>query len=386
MIVKDRYDRRKILFHPQSIAELLDTGDTWPVNVNTGFTTYCNHSCVWCSSAYTTRVDPKLKNRNDLLVDTGVWKDTIATLAERGTRGMIVAGQGEPLLHPDAVEMLEFATGKDVKYMLFSNGERLSKKYYDAVFNGCLAVRFSIDAGTAEMHQRWHAAENANGRGHADFDRIIRNIRDLVAEKRRQGTVYPHIGCQMICSSLTEADFEPFAALFADIGVDYVVYKSLQRNESNDGITISSFDIHESEEERARSAIRMRDQILGIKERYETESFKVHVKVDQLEHAYVQRFNGAQRYNICRAHPLNVLIEPDGNVYLCIDHGGNPEFKLGNIYEQGIAEIWESDQRREVVAKIDLEHRCQAGCFLDETNVVLHELANPAPDLHHELI
>ena len=222
---RDRYDRRKVLYHPRAIAEILETGDTWPVTVNTGFTTYCNHSCAWCSSAYTTRRPVTTKRRDELVIDPDVWRRNVAILAERGTRGLIIAGQGEPLLHPDARGMLAFAAGRGLRYMLFTNGERMGAKYVDTLLAGAVAVRFSVDAATPEMHRRVPAAANAQGRGRADFGRVVENIRRLVAEKRRRGLALPDIGCQMICSSLTEPDFEGFARLFRDIGVDYVVYK-----------------------------------------------------------------------------------------------------------------------------------------------------------------
>ena len=386
IIADDKYDRRKIFFHPAAIASLLQTGDTWPVTVNTGFTTYCDHSCVWCSSAYTTRKIPSLKERDELIVVPSVWIKNIRILAQGGTQGLIIAGQGEPLLHPKAKEMLDAVADTGMKYMLFSNGQRANEKFYESFFEAAAAVRFSVDAASPEMHKRWHSAKNSQGGGRSDFDKVVSNIRNLVEEKRRRGSISPHIGCQMICSKLTQDDFEDFARLWRDVGVDYVAYKSLQRNKSNESITISSMDLHTTEEERAEQAQRMLERLLLIKGRYETDTFKVHVKIDQIQHAYVKRFNGAERYDHCRAHPLTPMIEPDGNVYVCIDHGGNPDFVIGNIYNNTIDEIWGSTQRQEVIKRIDLKTKCPAGCFLDETNVILHQLANPAPDLHHMLI
>ena len=382
----DRYDRRKVFYHPAAIAALLAGGDCWPVTVNTGFTTYCNHSCAWCSTAYTTRTLPSLKSRDELVIAPEIWCRNIEILAEGGTQGLIIAGQGEPLLHPKAPDMLDFVAGARLKYMIFTNGERLGAKFHDSLFKAAVAVRFSVDAATPEMHGRWHAAENAQGRGQANFSRVIRNIGALVSEKRRRGAQFPHIGCQMICSALTQDDFEGFARLFRELGVDYVVYKSLQRNSANAGISLSALDLHETADERAAQARAMLDRLRAIKADYETESFAVHVKVDQIRHAYVKKFNGAERYDRCRAHPLTPMIEPDGNVYVCIDHGGNPEFVIGNIYENTIDEIWASERRRQVIARIDLERKCPAGCFLDETNLILHQLADPAPGLHHMLI
>jgi len=282
--------------------------------------------------------------------------------------------------------MLDTVAQLGIKYMVFSNGELLDERFYDSLFAAAVAVRFSVDAATPETHSRWHAANNSRGRGRADFRRVTHNIGQLVAEKRRRRARYPDIGCQMICSKLTENDFEKFAQLFRDIGVDYIVYKPLQRNEINKSISVSSLDLHSSEEERDEQARRMVEELQGIARRYQTESFFVHVKTDQIERAYVKEFNDGERYDRCLAHPLAPMIEPDGNVYLCIDHGGDPRFVIGNIYHNTIDEIWRSTLRQRVIARIDLSHSCPAGCFLDETNLVLHQVARPDPALHHELI
>ncbi len=386
LISEDRYDRRKVLYHPRALADLLEAGDTWPVTVNTGFTTYCNHSCVWCSSAYTTRIEPSLKTRNELIIQPDVWINTIRRLAKGGTKGLIIAGQGEPLLHPEGASMLDAVADTGMHFMLFTNGQRMHERYHDSFFKSAAAIRFSVDAATESLHAQWHAAENAQGRGRSNFGQVVENIGKLVLEKRRRGTDLPHLGCQMICSSLTRSDFEEFARFFRDLGVDYVVYKPLQSNTATRSLVVSALDLHGSQEERATYAKEMIAELLDIKARYQRPGFEVHVKMDQIAQAYVKKFNGAERYKKCRAHPLTPMIEPNGDVYVCIDHGGSSDMVIGNIYDDDFDRIWRSEQRQKVIDSIDLVNRCPAGCFLDQANVILDELDRPDPSLHTMLI
>lgn len=381
-----KYDRRKVLYHPRAIADILETGDTWPVTVNTGFTTYCNHSCIWCSSAYTTRIKPTLKSRDELLIQPDVWIHNIKLLANKGTKGLIIAGQGEPLLHPKADLMLNAVAETSMKFMIFTNGQRLNEKYYDSFFKAGLAVRFSVDAASSELHEKWHAAESVHGKGKSDFTKVIDNISKLVAEKKKRKSSLPHIGCQMICSSLTRPDFENFARLFKEIGVDYVVYKSLQSNASTKGLIASSLNLHESQTERADYAQDMLMELNRIKAKYESENFEVFVKTSQIEEAYVKEYNGAEAYSKCRAHALTPMIEPDGKVYICIDHGGDDSMVIGNIYDHSIEDIWKSKQRQDVISRIDLVKKCPAGCFLNDANIILDKLIKPNASLHWQLI
>lgn len=137
---------------------------------------------------------------------------------------------------------------------------------------------------------------------------------------------------------------------------------------------------------RADQARSMLTKLREIQKAYQTDTFDVFVKADQIEHAYVKQFNGAERYSICRAHPLTPMIEADGKVFLCIDLGGRDEFQIGNIYDDPIDAIWASERRQQVISRIDLERKCPAGCFLDEANVLLAEMASPEPSLHTMLI
>lgn len=386
LIATDKYDRRKVLFHPRQVGALLETGDAWPITVNTGFTTYCNHSCIWCSSAYTTRIDPKLKGRDKLLIDADVWIDNIERLAKKGTKGLIIAGQGEPLLHPEAERMLSRASESGLSYMIYTNGERLGDRFHDSLLRSCLAIRFSVDAASSEMHEKYHAAKNLNGRGKANFERVLTNIKRLVAEKQRRGLETPTLGVQMICSELTEPEFEEFVKLFKSVGVDYVAFKALQANGANRDLIASSFSMIEDERERVRHADQMVTKLMELKKEYETEGFDVFVKGAQIKSAYVSEYNASMNYQKCIAHPLTPMIEPDGKVYLCIDMGGNDDFVIGNIYEDNIETIWSSNRRKEVIKKIDLNNICPAGCFLDDTNKILTELLNPPIDVHSALI
>ena len=315
-IVKNIYDRNKILLYPDKIDEIIKKGTTWPVTVNTGFTTYCNHSCVWCSSAYTTRVNPKEKGRDKLLINSNVWIENMKIVGKNGTKGLIIAGQGEPLLHPKANEMLDEISNTNLKYMIFSNGEKLNADIIKTILKSCIAIRFSVDAGTNEIHKKWHSAKNSNGRGNSNFNNVIENISNLVKYKKDKKVENMQIGCQMISSKLTEPDFEIFAKTFKDIGVDYIVYKSLQGNIINKNISLSSFDLHSSIEDRKKFADQMIEKLSFIKNKYEDKKFRVYVKVDQIKSAYVKKHNGATNYSICRAHSLVPMIEPDGKVYM----------------------------------------------------------------------
>lgn len=90
-------------------------------NVRIYLTENCNASCAWCFNKNT---------RNpELDMDTEKIKKLIDYLSEHKLRKLRIMG-GEPTLHPDFVEIWNYALGKFPKMTLFTNGtdkEKLMK-------------------------------------------------------------------------------------------------------------------------------------------------------------------------------------------------------------------------------------------------------------------
>jgi sulfatase maturation enzyme AslB (radical SAM superfamily) len=68
----------------------------------------------------------------------------------------------------------------------------------------------------------------------------------------------------------------------------------------------------------------------------------------------------------------------DGNVYVCCDNKGNPEFSIGNWLEEDIRDIWLSDRHWEVYNKINTNF-CQP-CRPNSSNIKIQDVLND-PDL-----
>ena len=54
-----------------------------------------------------------------------------------------------------------------------------------------------------------------------------------------------------------------------------------------------------------------------------------------------------------------IEIRHNGDVQLCSDSYGNPDYTVGNLFESSLRDIWRSDQRRSVLERIN-ERRCFA--------------------------
>jgi organic radical activating enzyme len=127
------------------------------ISVNLDITTACNHTCIFC-------VDNEVINNGQILTCAEVFK-TIDTLAKNGLRSIIIIGGGEPTLHPDFKDIVNYIKGREIQVGIVSNGTQ-SQKILDIVPLLCRNdyIRFSIDAGVDSTYQEIH---NPKGKGNS---------------------------------------------------------------------------------------------------------------------------------------------------------------------------------------------------------------------------
>ena len=91
-------------------------------------TNHCNFRCHFCPLAISKRPAEHM--------DTGLAKNLIQQLHEAGYRNNLYFHLlGEPLLHPDMLEILRFATKRTLRSILFTNGSLLTRNNIESVFD-----------------------------------------------------------------------------------------------------------------------------------------------------------------------------------------------------------------------------------------------------------
>ena len=75
-----------------------------------------------------------------------------------------------------------------------------------------------------------------------------------------------------------------------------------------------------------------------------------------------------KEYSVCPSAQLRTLITPKG-VYVCPYWRGKNRFKLGDIKNMSISEIWASDEKKKVMKNLDPKKDCQFHCLRHETNL-----------------
>lgn len=131
----------------------------------------CNLRCRSCG-CWTTNTKDELS--------TEEWQDVLRQLAGMRIHKVNFTG-GEPLIRPDAVALMRYATGLGIRHLhLNTNGIRLTPPVLDDVLAaGVRSFNVSVDGPTALVHDRIRGRLGA-------FGTTTGHLRDLVARRDEQ--------------------------------------------------------------------------------------------------------------------------------------------------------------------------------------------------------
>jgi len=357
--LEDFQDPRKVFHHTDRIHELATSGDTRPIHMTIGLTNYCNHKCSWCYINWNQAGKLSERSGNHGLnskkaINAGERIiEAVGEARDLGLKAVTIVGDGEPTMHPRFVAILNALGEMDLDIGIFTNMSTHQPEMLDVLVQNCFFVRASIDAARPETHAAMHGTD--------DFDRVIANLRSLVA--KRGNSPFPVIGVQYVTNHHNYTDLPYAAQFYRDIGVDYLTIKPAYKNELNPA--------HEENELKGGDAL----PYMREAKTFETETFKVYAKTSQFMEALEFKTNDARYYKKCQATPFSPYLDEDGTVEMCGNLKGRG-FSIGNVHESSFQEIWGSERRKECIAKIDL-FKCPAGCKLDPLNKVLWDTFQP---------
>ena len=119
-----------------------------PLSINLDLTSLCNFRCPHC-------VDSAIINGGSLRVEQ--VKKTLDVLCSKGLLSVILLGGGEPTLHKDFVEIVNYLKGKKLGIGVVTNGSRLEKvSEVVRLFEEKDWIRISIDAAREETFRDLH--------------------------------------------------------------------------------------------------------------------------------------------------------------------------------------------------------------------------------------
>ena len=186
------------------------TATSGPVHAELDLTDRCNVACYFCN-----QMDVRTKQQIPLERATAL----IDELAEGGLRSVRLSGGGDPLFHREILSVLDHLTARGVVIdNLTTNGVELKAEVVERLLaNGCREVIVSLNAVDDADYHRMMKVKTGT------FDRVLANIRGLVAERDRRGSALPTVIVQFLFDRANYTELPRMYRLGRDLGVDRVV-------------------------------------------------------------------------------------------------------------------------------------------------------------------
>ena len=178
---KNRIDSHKLIFHPREVVKWLDGETVYPINLEIGLAGGCNHRCIFCSVDYM-QYKAAFLNKDILLRN-------LRELSTRGLKSVLFAGSGEPLLHPDFVEIVNETKALGIDVALSTNGVLFTPSIAEQCLRDFSWIRFSVSAGTEATYKIIQQGQDG------DLERVFNNSNfahpKQACNNAQQGNVTP---------------------------------------------------------------------------------------------------------------------------------------------------------------------------------------------------
>ncbi len=341
-----RMDSHKLIYHPDVVSRWMKGENIYPIELEIGLTNACNHRCIFCAVDYT--------GYKPYILDSRILQDNLSELAPRGVKSIIYAGEGEPLLHKDAPDIINRTKQLGIDVAVSTNGVLLTPEISKECLGSLTWIRFSTAGITEETYNKIQRGRPG------DLSKVLTNMEAAVKVKKEQG-LHTTLGVQLLLLPDNKNEIVQMGKELRRIGVDYFTIKPFSQHPQSQHILQVDY----------KEMLELENEVKEL----ETDDYKVYFRA----HA-MQKLEGERCYRHCWALPFMVYIDAKGNLWPCIVFMGKEELKYGNINEESFVDIWEGSRRKKVVEyfmNMDLEKNCRELCRLDEMNRYLEEIKNP---------
>lgn len=186
----------------------------YPISISFEPTTSCNLRCPECPSglrAFTRPIGMLQKN---------FFKETIDQLAKE-LWYLVFYFQGEPYLNPDFLDMVKYASSKNIYTATSTNAHYLNDENAKrTIESGLDRLIISIDGTTQEVYQQYRIGGN--------LEKVIEGTKNIVKWKKEMKSKTPFIVFQFLVVRPNEHQIGAVKQLAKQIGVDDVWFKTAQ--------------------------------------------------------------------------------------------------------------------------------------------------------------
>ena len=316
----------KILSFYQDAKKLIKGEMVIPRFVSLWLTTSCDLSCQYCFFSD--------KNKEKKFADTDKVKKFIDEISSLGVESLELSGGGEPTLHPDCFDIIDYAHKKGLKVGLLTNGFKFD---LDKMMN-LSYVRFGIDSTTPEQFN--HIKGGTNDR----FNILLDNIRKLLSF--REDKEFPRIGMKFMINQQNYTYIDSMVSLSLSTGVDYCHFKGTHSDKYK--LTYLQILVVNSKITKQKGV--RPDFIFGSVSKCEATTK-------------------------CFMAPIHTVITPNGDVLNCCYFYANDKI-IGNAFDMNFKDVWFSDRHKSILDNISISDCSKVDCRFSHYNNEMKSILN----------
>ncbi len=253
-------------------------------------------------------------------------------LQDMGTKAVTFSGGGEPLLHPDIVNIMNVALTNGLDLSIITNGQLLSGERAQTLSNSKW-VRVSIDYTTPkEMMESRNVSEKS-------FEQVLDNLRHFARIK----SSITDLGVNFIVTQYNHAGLIPFAKILKECGVENIRFAP---------VYVSNFrEYHEL------IAPRVRDQLKEIQVICDSR-FSVNSTYDLDSPSKLP----SHPFTCCLYAQTVPVVGADLNVYACHNTAYSEHGKIGCIRDQSFKDLWFGAEAKAKLIALNPSVVCRHEC------------------------
>jgi radical SAM protein with 4Fe4S-binding SPASM domain len=154
------------------------------------------------------------------MLDQSLFRNTIDQLASTLSY-LTFYFQGEPYLHPSFLDMVQYASERNVYTATSTNAHYLKEENAKlTVQSGLDRLIISIDGTTQDTYQSYRVG--------GSLEKVIEGTRNIIAAKKILRSITPHVVFQFLVVKPNEHQIDDVHRIAKELGVDQVVLKTAQ--------------------------------------------------------------------------------------------------------------------------------------------------------------
>ncbi len=330
-----------------------------------GLTDRCNYRCLMCTAhSPLLRDRPPEQDRPQL--PFSILQPLIAELGALEVGAVDLVGVGEPLLHPQFMEVIALLKEAGLSVLVSSNGALLTpEKARRLVELGLNRLNVSINAGTGEAYEQCHPGAPAS-----NLSRILECLQVMRDHKEHLNLPYPQVSLSVVLNRLSYRSLREVVQACADVGASHLALQAMGVLPETQELALDAEGWHETRETLVacdrlaeQLGVHTNAQALLVQERPD-QSREVHTKIS------------------CYAGHVFALVWASGQVRFCC----GCDAIVGNLHEHSFQELWEGAAyqrlRRQALAlpfsgAVPEGCSCHAYCPHALHNVTVHNWRYP---------